>query len=319
MLDHSPRKDDLVHNIMIHQVGSGPLMTYLKSDGDIDLTVVTPSGKKIVNDVLLVLESEKEKGRNTQARSSADLVINDVQHIPAEVQLIKCMIQGTMIDISFEQLGGLKTLEFLQKADELIGREHLFKRSVLLLKGWCFYESRILGSAHGLISTYGLQIMVLFIFNLFNSSIKGPFSVMHLFLNYYDKFDWDNFGITLQGPFKIASLPNIALEKIPGDENEQVLFSDGFLQQYREGHDVINPAVRRNALYVIDPLRKNNNLCRGVNRGTLMRIRSALRFGSTTLNKILKTSTTTRLEAELEDFFKNTIQTMTKTASSVDS
>lgn len=72
----------------IHQVGSGPLMTYLKSDGDIDLTVVTPSGKKIVNDVLLVLESEKEKGRNTQARSSADLVINDVQHIPAEVILI---------------------------------------------------------------------------------------------------------------------------------------------------------------------------------------------------------------------------------------
>lgn len=111
------------------------------------------------------------------------------------------------------------------QADELIGREHLFKRSVLLLKGWCFYESRILGSAHGLISTYGLQIMVLFIFNLFNSSIKGPFSVMHLFLNYYDKFDWDNFGITLQGPFKIASLPNIACKCSSSVDYDDIYFS----------------------------------------------------------------------------------------------
>lgn len=59
----------------------------------------------------------------------------------------------------------------------MIGREHLFKRSIILIKAWCLYESRVLGSYNGLISTYGLQIMVLYIINVFHSSLGGPLSV----------------------------------------------------------------------------------------------------------------------------------------------
>ena len=65
------------------------------------------------------------------------------------------------------------------QVDRLIGKDHLFKRSIILVKAWCYYESRILGAHHGLISTYALETLVLYIFNLFHASIRGPFEVSH--------------------------------------------------------------------------------------------------------------------------------------------
>ena len=40
------------------------------------------------------------------------------------------------------------------------------------MKAWCYYESRLLGAHHGLISTYALETMVLYIFNVFHKELK---------------------------------------------------------------------------------------------------------------------------------------------------
>ena len=66
------------------------------------------------------------------------------------------------------------------QVDQLFGRDHLFKRSIILIKAWCYYESRILGANMGLFSTYALSILVLYIINLFHSSLSGPLSVITL-------------------------------------------------------------------------------------------------------------------------------------------
>jgi len=66
------------------------------------------------------------------------------------------------------------------QVDRLVGQDHLFKRSVILVKAWCYYESRILGAHHGLISTYALETLVLYIFHVFHSSLRGPLQVSHL-------------------------------------------------------------------------------------------------------------------------------------------
>lgn len=68
------------------------------------------------------------------------------------------------------------------QVDQLFGRDHLFKRSIILVKAWCYYESRILGANTGLISTYALAVLVLYIINLFHSSLSGPLAVITLFL-----------------------------------------------------------------------------------------------------------------------------------------
>jgi hypothetical protein len=119
----------------------------------------------------------------------------------------------------------------------------------MLIKAWCYYESRILGAHHGLISTYALETLVLYIFHLFHESLDGPlavssnlkvfcatfvmmvsitylscfrmltftmvtwlsapFQVLYRFLDYYSKFDWDNKGISLYGPISLSSLPDL--------------------------------------------------------------------------------------------------------------
>lgn len=129
-----------------------------------------------------------------------------------------------MVDVSFNQLGGLFTLNFLEEVDLAIGGDHIFKRAIMLVrarracsrrghaasnsmrgrsgaragaawgcaraaakraaalreqlarrrrrrpraaqvKAWCYYESRLLGAHHGLISTYALETLVLYVFN----------------------------------------------------------------------------------------------------------------------------------------------------------
>ena len=69
--------------------------------------------------------------------------------INAAVKIIKLYCNGIPIDISFNQTGGICTLNYLEKVDEIIGREHLFKKAIYVLKAWCMYEGRILGSNIG--------------------------------------------------------------------------------------------------------------------------------------------------------------------------
>jgi hypothetical protein len=48
----------------------------------------------------------------------------------------------------------------------------------MLIKAWCYHESRILGAHHGLISTYALETLILYIFNMFHKSLHGPLEVI---------------------------------------------------------------------------------------------------------------------------------------------
>ncbi|KAK3032933.1 hypothetical protein RJ639_036104 [Escallonia herrerae] len=196
--------------------GSVPLKTYLP-DGDIDLTTFCKNQNlkdSWANEVRDILESE-EKSEDAEFR------VKEVQYIQAEVKIIKCLVENIVVDISFNQLGGLCTLCFLEeivvilKVDRLINQNHLFKRSIILIKAWCYYESRILGAHHGLISTYALETLVLYIFHVFNSSFSGPLEVLYRFLEFFSKFDWENFCISLWGPVPICSLPEITGSVVP--------------------------------------------------------------------------------------------------------
>ncbi|KAL4271425.1 hypothetical protein GQ457_13G027340 [Hibiscus cannabinus] len=89
--------------------GSVPLKTYLP-DGDIDLTAFGGLNleEAMANDVCSVLEREDHN-------TAAEFVVKDVQLIRAEVKLVKCLVQNIVVDISFNQLGGLCTLCFLEQ------------------------------------------------------------------------------------------------------------------------------------------------------------------------------------------------------------
>uniref|UniRef100_A0A6N2NDF6 PAP/OAS1 substrate-binding-related domain-containing protein n=1 Tax=Salix viminalis TaxID=40686 RepID=A0A6N2NDF6_SALVM len=194
---------------------------------------------------------------NEEKKESASFRVKEVQYIQAEVKIIKCLVENIVVDISFNQLGGLCTLCFLEEVDNLINQNHLFKRSIILIKAWCYYESRILGAHHGLISTYALTELG---------------SVLYRFLEFFSKFDWDNLCVSLWGPVPISSLPDVTAEP-PRKDGGELLLSKLFLEACSAVYAVL-PAGQDNQgqpflskyFNVIDPLRVNNNLGRSVNK-----------------------------------------------------
>ncbi|MQL69067.1 hypothetical protein Taro_001337 [Colocasia esculenta] len=281
--------------LKVFTFGSVPLKTYLP-DGDIDMTAFSKNlnlKDTWANEVRDMLENE-EKSENAEFR------VKEVQYIQAEVKLIKCLVENIVVDISFNQLGGLCTLCFLEQIDQTINQDHLFKRSIILIKAWCYYESRILGAHHGLISTYALEILVLYIFHIFNNSFAGPLEVLYRFLVFFSNFDWDNFCVSLWGPVPISSLPDMTGSSCGTSNqvnNNIFLLSSIF---YVESHTAEPPRKDDGKLFlskheldtcssmysvfpggqenqgqpfvskffnVIDPLRTNNNLGRSVSKG----------------------------------------------------
>ncbi|XP_047336618.1 uncharacterized protein LOC124940179 [Impatiens glandulifera] len=300
----------LVKTTFGHEVfpyGSGPLKTYLP-DGDIDLTVVyNPDGKHMLPvDLHAFLLRE-------QLNEKAQFKVKSIHFIDgAEVKVIKFFVQNTAVDISFNQLGGLSSLCFLEKMDQVIGKDHLLKRSFILIKTWCFHESRLLGAHNGLISTYGLETMVLYIFQVFNQDLNQPLEVLYRFLDYFSKFDWTNLGVSLKGPILKSALPKIVFENPENLEND-FLFSEDFLSDYT---DFFTVASRLDAnlktfpvkfLNIVDPMKENNNLGRSVNKGNFQRICSAFRLGAKTLRLALE-SPSDEIAHSMKKFFSTTIR-----------
>ncbi|KAG0464348.1 hypothetical protein HPP92_019984 [Vanilla planifolia] len=286
--------------------GSVPLKTYLP-DGDIDLTVFSKNEDlkdTWANEVREVLENEERS-------VNAEFHVKEVQYIQAEVKIIKCLVENIVVDISFNQVGGLCTLCFLEEIDHLIGQNHLFKRSIILIKAWCYYESRILGAHHGLISTYALETLVLYIFHVFNNTFAGPLEVLFRFLEFFSNFDWDNYCVSLWGPVPINSLPDMTAEP-PRKDGGELLLSKLFLEACSAVYAVF-PGGQENQgqqfvtkyFNVIDPLRTNNNLGRSVSKGNFYRIRSAFAFGAKKLVNLLDCSNE-NLVIEVNQFFMNT-------------
>lgn len=285
--------------------GSVPLKTYLP-DGDIDLTVFGGLFSDVlVKDVISVLEAENQN-------NAAEFVVKDVQHIGAEVKIVKCIVQNIVVDITFNQIGGLSTLCFFEQVDRLIGKENLFKQSIILIKAWCYYESRILGGHHGLISTYALETLVLYIFHLFHSSLNDPLTVLYKFLDYYSKFEWENYCISIFGPIRLSSLHDFVVEK-PDNGGNNLLLTSEFVGHFvnmfsvpSKGVDLKPHVFQMKHLNIMDPLKKTNNLGRCVNQASFFRIRSAFTYGAKKLSQILM-----HPENDIDDglckFFFNTL------------
>ncbi|GAB2288145.1 hypothetical protein Dimus_022488 [Dionaea muscipula] len=289
--------------IKVLPLGSVPLKTYLP-DGDVDFTALCPYDAEYLAVKFCSLLQNEAKYYNAMR-------IRDAQSIPAQVKLVKCTVGNIAVDISFNQLAGLCALSFLEQVDQFIGKENLFKRCVILIKAWCFYESRILGAHCGLIATYALETMILHIMNLFHSSLHSPLAVLYKFLSYYSKFKWKSYCVSLNGLLLISSLPEIVVK--PPIDCDEVLLNNEFLRRCREATiDSIGVLQSREQpfsvkyLNIMDPLNDNNNLGRSINKGTYCRIRSAFKLGLSRLEELLMQPPES-IANGLETFFATTL------------
>ncbi|XP_034573053.1 uncharacterized protein [Setaria viridis] len=255
--------------------GSFPLKTYLP-DGDIDVTAFSNSEELKDTWAVMVQDALEHEEKSEKA----EFRVREVQYIQAEM-------------------------------DHLISQNHLFKRSIILIKAWCYYESRILGAHHGLISTYALETLVLYIFHVFNNSFAGPLEVLYRFLEFFSNFDWEKFCVSLWGPVPISSLLDMSADP-PRKDGGALLLSKSFLDICSSIY-AVTPSPHNNQVQpfvskyfnVIDPLRANNNLGRSISKGNFFRIRSAFAFGAKRLARILECPKQD-IAIEVKQFFTNT-------------
>ena len=198
-----------------------PLRTYLP-DGDIDVCLLGPHELLAKDHWTTRLRAHIERAEAASAAAARELdtkpnefAVSEIHVIHAEVKLMKCICDGVVVDVSANQFGGLATLGFLEEVDAFIGRGSIFKRSIVLIKAWGFYESRVLGAHHALISTYALETLVLYVLNAFHEELTTPLEVLHKFLTFFAEFDWDTHAVSIHGPVPLDALD--AVRSLPTD------------------------------------------------------------------------------------------------------
>ena len=189
--------------------GSFPVKFYLK-DADIDLTLcfVSKRDRRIliniplnyIDNILSKIKEEFEK-RNTMLDYE---LFSDIEIIKADIRLLKCKIGNINIDITINNFSGLYKILFIDYIEEEFrhkfnflklykessyseNKRNLFRRTFLLIKGWCLYEGKLMGSNMGLMASYTLEILIIYLFNNYYDDINNEFEgfekffeIMHL-------------------------------------------------------------------------------------------------------------------------------------------
>ena len=212
------------HNAYILPYGSYPMKSYLKN-ADIDITIFLQSKeeeKSIVKEIPIDLISNmilliKEEFEITNKKSSFEL-FSEIKVINADIRLLKCKIKNISIDISVNNFSGIYKvvlIDYIEKQfkNEFIKKNlfidnsfsdnkiQIFRRTLILIKSWCSFEGNLMGSNIGLMASYALEILVIYIFNIYYNSIYNEFDGFEKFFEFMDKFDWEKSIISLFGIF----------------------------------------------------------------------------------------------------------------------
>jgi DNA polymerase sigma len=88
--------------------------------------------------------SDKEEGISSSSSSSSSsgsssgsdmmMTIRNIEFVNARTKLAHCLVNNISIDITVNQIGSVITITFLEEVDRFIGYNHLFKRSLILIK-----------------------------------------------------------------------------------------------------------------------------------------------------------------------------------------
>jgi len=131
---------------------------------------------------------------------------------------LRAVIDGVQVSITSGDHTDLVFLATVEELDRLVGKDHLLKRSLLLIQSWWIYQSTSHGadssmhSVHrdvgqdGTLNECGLCMMVCTIFNQYSDRIHHPLQALSLFFAEYSSLDFATHVITLFGVYPIATL-----------------------------------------------------------------------------------------------------------------
>ncbi|RYH27448.1 hypothetical protein EON65_13425 [archaeon] len=125
---------------------------------------------------------------------------------------VVCAVDAIDVQISMNNRLDLCMNAFFEEFDTKVGKNHLFKCSLLLLRAWWTYESLAYGGpgttqVKHYLPEQALAVMLVMVFNQYSQQIKSPLQALVLFFAEYAKYNPDTSVITLQGvvPFSGTS------------------------------------------------------------------------------------------------------------------
>mmetsp|Transcript_23795 Transcript_23795/g.40515 ORF Transcript_23795/g.40515 Transcript_23795/m.40515 type:complete len:1333 (-) Transcript_23795:623-4621(-) len=145
--------------------------------------------------------------------------VRNVSFINSDVKVVKSIMNNVEVDVSVNQISALYAQALLDKINNFIGENHLFKRSCILIKLWCKFEScrhtaadvgGISGVKNGRLSTWSIMVMTIWVFNKYGRDIQNTFQALSGFLCYFSSFEWNRYAITVHGPVLVEDLGEAA-------------------------------------------------------------------------------------------------------------
>ncbi|CAK4066277.1 unnamed protein product [Aphanomyces euteiches] len=270
--------------------GSFPLKTYLP-DSDIDVCLEVPDPALVatwhlaVTQALIGAATLETRYNPQDTPEKASCTVRNVTFINAEVRVVKCTIDNVSIDFTANRFAALGALSLLNEMDVRVGQNHLFKRTLILIKAWAMYDScrfipgqrsNILGAVSGALSTFALNTMVMCIFNLYGRRIVHPLQGLMEFLHVYADFDWQYNAVSLFGAVPIASL-NSGYKV----NTKDLVIDEAFVDQLKAKVATVQMDFRPSlpfqvrACNVVDPLNEMNNVARSVTADKLAEMKQA--------------------------------------------
>ena len=298
--------------IKIFSFGSFPFKSYHR-DSDIDMTIILidKTTDKLVTSYSIELLTKVLNIIENALRQYFSQHYNEeyLERIDADVRLIKCKFEGVSFDISIDNFVGLFKFIFMHNLEKKYLDPFFYKRTLLLIKSWCYYEGNILGSNIGLLGSYALEVLVIYMFNNYKGKFNSELEAFFTFFNMMSKINWENQIVTIYGIYDIVTLSkyNLNLESFLSsneqDKDQKIIYTEisDFVKQFERFNDIekvqifnINSktiVLSKYNMYIIDPIYNTNNLGKSVNFHNSSRIKELFDYMDTQCQDLIKLKT----------------------------
>lgn len=196
----------------VYEMGLHSLHCFLPDD-DITMSVYLCRGLESTWYTRLVEKLAKASdGTESLDGSTSDnfLVKNTKVQMEGCEQHVQCTIGNTTIDIKANSKLDLCFMAFLEEFDRKIAKNHLFKRTLLLVRAWWTYEAPVYLKTriqHSIFPHYAITVMVISVFQRHHYMLSFPFQALCMFFIDFVSFDWSGYALTIFGAVKLSSLP----------------------------------------------------------------------------------------------------------------
>ncbi len=221
--------------------------------------------------------------------------VTEINLIPAEVKLIKCKIDNLAFDISINNFVGLFKLSLMNHLESSCFDKSIFKRTLFLIKCWSYYEGTILGSNVGLMASYAIEVLTIYMFNNFSDKFNNEVEALFCFFNLMNDIDWSKYIVTIFGLINIDTyhedlknyqfnlndvMKNITEKYSKLNLDQIVLFTKNFekLSNLDKFQNLGKKSIDIRLMNIIDPIFHTNNLGKSLNYHNFSKIKKVFEF-----------------------------------------